>query len=179
MQFCNKCSYIFDIAESSDVSQKDNRKSISKINDIFTLLEEKADLSNYKISIKKDELLKNKKYQKLDDNEKNIIDNLFKEFKIYGCEFKCNNCNNNKQITETTLLFQLNTNNKKDHINSIEENKLITTNPLLPRTKDYTCKNNDCKTHKAKSNKEKEAVFYRDKNSYKVNYICSICYYKW
>jgi hypothetical protein len=177
MQFCNKCSQMYDITESSAISQKDNRQPISKINDIFTLLENNTDLSNYKITFKKDELSKNKKYQKLDETNKNMINELFKEYKISGCEFKCNNCNNNKQITETTLLFQLNANSKREISNSIEENQLITTNPILPRTKDYSCKNQECKTHKSKSNKE--AVFYREKNSYKINYICCICYYNW
>lgn len=178
MQFCNKCSYVYDISESSNVSKQDNRKHISKINDLFTLLDDDTNLSDYKIVFKKEELNKNKKYQKLDDDQKSLIDKLFMDHKMYGAEFKCNNCNNNKLINETTLLFKINLNNKNETINSIEENELITKNPLLPRTKDYKCKNNDCKTNKVK-NSDKESVFYRDKNSYKINYICCICYYNW
>ena len=59
-------------------------------------------------------------------------------------------------------------------MNSIEDNKIRAMNPIYPRTKDYTCKNVNCVTHK---NEElKEAVFFRQKNTYQTTYLCTVCY---
>ena len=45
-------------------------------------------------------------------------------------------------------------------------------NHTLPRTKNYTCLNKKCKTHNDES--IKEAVFFRELNSYKVKYVCTV-----
>jgi aspartate carbamoyltransferase regulatory subunit len=82
-----------------------------------------------------------------------------------------------KKITETTILYQINMEDKDIKIKNLEENELLVKNPLLPHTHDYTCKNPSCITHK--KNELKDAVFYKDKNSYKPNYICTICFYNW
>ncbi len=50
-------------------------------------------------------------------------------------------------------------------------------NPIYPRTKDYTCKNLNCITHKDKE--KKEAVFYKDKTNNNLIYICGVCYNSW
>jgi len=180
MYFCPNCSYLFDISKSTKASKEsmiDTRVPIKKLIDAFIKLENKENLSQYKAEFPKDELIKNKKYQKLSDNDKIKINQLFEEMVSSGAEFKCENCNFTKQITETTLLYSINMEDKVVKIQSLEENELITKDPLLPRTRDYTCKNLSCITHK--NNTLKESVFYREKNSYKLNYICCVCYYNW
>ena len=96
---------------------------------------------------------------------------------MLGAEFKCDNCNYSKQIIETTLLYQITMDNKLEKIYTLDENELITKDPLLPHTRDYICKNPSCITHK--NNDIKNYIFYKEKNSYKVNYICCVCYYNW
>jgi hypothetical protein len=179
MYFCPNCSYILDIAKSSLVTQSDIKDQIiiSKVNDVFKLLEDNQNFDNYHADFTKDELIKNKKYQKLKENDKNKLNVLFEENIISGAELKCDNCNYIKQIQETTLLYQIIMEDKLEKINSIEENELMAKDPLLPHTHDYICKNINCITHK--ENNKKNAIFYKDKNSYKVNYICCICYYNW
>lgn len=180
MYFCPNCSYMFDIAKSSKVSKEnisDERIIINKLVDAFEKLEKNEDLSKYRAAFSKDEMAKNKKYQKLKEDEKIKMNQLFEEIVSSGAEFKCNNCNFSKQITETTLLYQINLDDKIVKVRSIEENELICKDPLLPHTHDYTCKNPSCITHK---NPElKDSVFIREKNSYKLNYICTVCNYNW
>ena len=177
MYFCKKCSYLLDISRSSNKVQ-DERKTIDKISDALKLIEsENPDLSNYKAGFIKSELSKNKKYQKLSDENKVKLNQLFTDIVSSGAEFKCNNCNYIKPITETMVLYQINNEIKTVKVKSIEQNKLIAMDPTLPHTKDYICKNNECTTHK--NEKSRDAVFYKDKGSYRVNYICTICYYNW
>jgi hypothetical protein len=178
MYFCPNCSYLFDISKSSKISKEiDERILIKKLPDAFKKFEENEDLSKYKADFPKDEMAKNKKYQKLSDEDKIKLNQLFEEIVSSGAEFRCENCNFSKQITETTLLYQINLENKNIKIRSLEENELATKDPLLPHTNDYTCKNPSCITHKNQS--VKDSVFFRDKSSYKLNYICSVCFYNW
>ncbi len=178
MYFCPNCSYLFDISKSSKVSKdEDTRIVIKKLVDAFKKLEDNEDLTKYKAEFSKEEMAKNKKYQKLKDEDKIKMNQLFEEIVSSGAEFKCENCNFTKQIGETTLLYQINMEDKVEKIKSLEENELVTKDPLLPHTHDYTCKNPSCITHKNTS--IKDAVFYREKNSYKLNYICAICFYSW
>jgi len=71
MYFCPNCSYLFDISKSSKISKEaDERILIKKLSDAFIKLEEKEDLTKYKADFSKDEMAKNKKYQKLSEEDK-------------------------------------------------------------------------------------------------------------
>lgn len=178
MYFCPNCSYLFDITKSSKVSKEvDSRTVLKKIPDAFKKLEDNEDLSKYKSEFSKDEMAKNKKYQKLKEEDKIKMNQLFDEIVGSGAEFKCDNCSFSKQITETTLLYQINMEDNIVKVKSLEENELICKDPLLPHTHDYTCKNPSCITHKNPN--MKDSVFLREKTSYKLNYICTVCYYNW
>lgn len=177
MYFCPNCSYIFDIQKSSNSTKVDDRLIINKLADAFKLYDDNKNLSKYKANFQKEELNKNKRYQKLSDVEKIKFNVIFEELVASGAEFKCNNCNYIKQISESTLLYEINFNDNKTDIRTLEENELTTKDPLLPHTHDYTCKNPSCITHK--NNTLKDSVFFRDKNSYKLNYICCVCFYNW
>jgi hypothetical protein len=180
MYFCPNCSYSFDISKTThltETSDTDERKIISKVPEIIKLFELKEDLSLYKADFTKDELNKNKKYQKLSNEEKLHINQVFEKNLLSEAVFKCNNCNNVQEIRETILLYQYSTDTKDEKVKSLNENKFLSKDPLLPRTRDYICKNPSCITHK--DDKKKEAVFYRDKNTFKLNYICTVCYFGW
>ena len=110
MYFCPKCHFTFDIGKTNN-NIIDNKELILKPIDIFKKLEEKEDFSKYKVEFKFEDLNKNIKYKKLSENEKNIINKLFEENINSGIEFKCNNCNFNKEITETILLYEYNKDN--------------------------------------------------------------------
>lgn len=178
MYFCPECSYLFDVAKSSKISSDtDSRISVNKIQDAFKILGDDENLSKYKAEFSKEEMARNKKYQKLEEKDKIKINQLFDQVVGFGAEFKCNKCNFSKQITETTLLYEISLDDNVVKISSLEENELLCKDPLLPHTRDYTCKNPGCITHK--NDKIKDAVFIREKSSYKLNYICTICFYNW
>jgi hypothetical protein len=180
MYFCPKCSYSFDISKSThntETTDTDDRQGISKVPELIKKIEMKEDLSMYKAEFTKDDLKKNKKFLKLSDEDKQQINQIFEKNLLSEAVFKCNNCNNIQEIKETVLLYQYNIDTNDSKVKSLSENKFLSKDPLLPRTRDYICKNPSCITHK--DDKIKEAVFYRDKNTFKLNYICTVCYYSW
>jgi hypothetical protein len=177
MYFCPSCSYSFDIVKSSQSSgNKDNRINIEKLAEALKKFEADEDMSKYVALFSREDTNKNKKYQKLDDNQKVKFNQIFEELISTGAEFKCNNCNNIQPIKETILLYNINM-EEKSKMRTLEENEFICKDPILPRTHDYNCKNPNCITHKDKS--KKESVFFKEKNSFKVNYICTVCFYSW
>lgn len=177
MYFCPNCSYSFDIVKSSQVSsQKDTRTKVEKLADALKKFEAGEDMTKLVATFNRDETNKNKKYQKLDDSQKIKFNQIFEEISSSGAEFKCNNCNNIKPINETILLYNINM-EEKNKMRSLEENEFICQDPILPRTQDYGCKNPNCITHKDKS--KKQAVFFKENDSFKVHYICCVCHYSW
>jgi hypothetical protein len=178
MYFCPKCNYSFDISKSTGINSSEEKQILKKVNDAIKIYDDKQSLNNYKAEFKKEDLEKNFKYKKLSSENKEKFEVLFQLPPITGAQFKCNNCSFTKEITETVLLYELDLTDKFEKIRSFDENQLICTNPMLPRTHDYICKNNSCST--IKNNKiKKEAVFFREKNSFKINYICTLCYHSW
>lgn len=176
MYFCPNCSYSFDIVKSSS-TQKDNREKVDKLTEAIKKFEAGEEMSKYLATFNRDDVNKNKKYQKFDDKEKATFNVIFEEAMGSGAEFKCNNCNNVEPIKKTILLYNLDMEEKNNKMRTLEENEFICKDPILPRTHDYKCKNPNCITHK--NDKLKEAVFFKEKNSFKVNYICTVCFYSW
>ena len=100
-------------------------------------------------------------------------------------------CNYSENIEKSILLYKIEINNKISSENNskkdiseidsyektIEDYKLLVMNPTLPRTRDYICKNIKCITHTNKV--KKEAVFYKNPETYNVNYVCTVCYHPW
>jgi DNA-directed RNA polymerase subunit M/transcription elongation factor TFIIS len=174
MYFCSNCSYILDITKSTLLTDTP-KIPIIKITDLFKLLDNNEDMSKYKPEFTKDDLFKHKKAK---DYDKNILNNLFEDNIITNAEFICNNCNYVKKINETTLLYQINLEDKITKIYNIEENKLFVQDPLLPHTRDYICKNKDCNTHK--NSELKNAKWFRPiQNSYMTYYVCCDCGIVW
>ena len=170
--FCNKCSYKLNIQKSS--SNNDNRINLS-ITEAFEILNTNKNLYLYKVNFQKNDIIKNKKYQKLSESDKNKFNTLFENNINSGAEFKCDNCNSIFSITESILLYELDMKNDYVKIKTLDENELLCKDPLLPHTHDYICKNPECITNKDAS--LKDAVFFKDINSYKVNYICTVCFH--
>lgn len=176
MYFCLNCNGTFDIEKSvHNINiQTDNKISIieafKKMND--------DDLSKYKPDFTKQELSRNKKYQKLSQEEKNKLNILFEQNTISNAIFKCKSCNTIQPIVETTILYQSSqVMDELNKINNLEENKLLCNDPILPHTNDYICKNTDCITHSKQD--MKDAIFYKNKINYKPIYICCVCYFSW
>ena len=75
------------------------------------------------IIFSKEELELNKKYKKISNSDKNKINQLYNNNIIINAEFNCPNCNYSKEITETTLLYQIDVIDKTTtNIKTLEEN---------------------------------------------------------
>lgn len=178
MKFCPNCLYVLDISKANIATDNETIEYINTVSDIFKVLP-KVGTNDiiYKATCSNNDVITSKKYSKLKQEDKDKIDKMFTSNIITNANFKCNNCDYTKNITETTLLYSYNKDDVNDHIVTTEECKLLFLDPILPHTKDYICKNDKCKTFK---NPElKDAIFYKHKNSYKVIYICGVCYHKW
>ena len=176
MYFCPQCNYSFDI---SKLTSEESKKILSTPEDVIKRFRAGKDLSNYSVNFTKKELLNHKKVIKLSDDDKKKLNVLFENSNSFErIEFKCTNCNFRKPINNSIKLYEIDLmNDNISNFKSIEENKLLFNNPIYPRTRDYTCKNINCITHKDKTNKE--AVFYKDKKSQLLTYICGVCYTNW
>ena len=178
MYFCSECTYSYDIVKSSLSSEiVDNRTKIEKLPDALKLFESGKDMTLYSAIFSREDTNKNKRYQKLSDPEKIKFNQIFENVISSGAEFKCNNCNNIEPIKETILLYNINLEDNNIKMKSLEENEFFCKDPILPRTHDYSCKNPNCITHKKTD--VKEAIFYKEKDSFKIKYICCVCYYSW
>ena len=93
MYFCPNCSYLFDISKSSNtIKVVDTRIPINKVIDAITLFEEGTNLSNYKATFNKEEITKNKKFQKFKDIDRIKVMQIFEDLISSGADFICNNC---------------------------------------------------------------------------------------
>lgn len=174
MYFCPKCSYLLDIKKSTNINVDDDEKQIlEKPSDAFKKIKS---LSKYTPNFTKEEMIKDKKYSKLKKSDKEKLNKLF-DIVYTDAMFFCNNCNYSKQLDKTFLLYKFEKKNLTESNKTIEDNQILSKSPILPRTKDYICKNPNCTTHKNPA--LKEAVYYRDENSLTLNYLCTVCNYNW
>ncbi len=173
------------ISSSSDfdVSISDTTNSISekKIKEIIGGSDSEIDLKNLDLS----ELNKNTEFNKLSNKDKTLVINRINEEKNNldkilkptdsvvnkDCYFLCKTCGYNEIIDPNTFIFSRGDEKKDDiyNLNFVQYKHDCT----IPNTKKYICINDKCATH----NKPelKDAVFYRQKGTYSVRYICKIC----
>jgi len=175
MFLCPKCDYVYDIQKNKKIGEE--KIKVNKINNIFKLLDKNLDA--YKLTFPPSKLKKSKKFQKLEKNIQTKILNMYNNKKkvLIGAEFICSNCNNIEPITTSVKLYEI----RKDKEIQKKLNKydleFYISDPLNPRTKDYNCKNANCITHKNES--LKEAIFFKNNDSYKLTYVCTVCSYLW
>tara|TARA_B110000908_G_C10266301_1_gene464317 strand:+ start:6667 stop:7200 length:534 start_codon:yes stop_codon:yes gene_type:complete len=175
MFLCPKCDYSYIITKSKNLS--DEKISITKVNQVFKLLNDNLSAYDFKFPIER--LKKSKRFEKLSkENQKKLLENFKnKEQLEINTIFECTNCSNIEPITTTVKLFEIRKDKESSKKLENYELEYYINNPVLPRTSDYTCKNPDCITHVKKDNKE--AVFFREKNLYELKYICNICSHIW
>jgi hypothetical protein len=178
VKFCPNCLYSLGINKKSSLENTD-LSVVDKIDEFLNLFtSNKFDKNIYQIGFSKDELIKDKKFNKLPSSEKTKIMQLFQSL-IINAELSCNNCGYRSDILETMKLYEFNISDAVNLVRTLDDNKLITQDPTLPRTRDFVCKNVSCPTVNSKSNILKEAVWIRTPKNFNVEYICTSCYYSW
>ena len=170
--FCPKCYFSFNIKKNIDLI---NVKSINEL--INNLVNNKINLK-LENNITLETIKLNKLYLDLDKNNQEIIIKNYKKLKNLNKLgfYICNSCGYFKNINNGTVIFN-NTQKSKTDINISE---IQINNNILPRTKDYICPNNKCKANNTSYNNiDKEAVFYRIENTYRIKYACCLCSSSW
>jgi len=180
MFYCQKCNNLYDITDNVNKIQKGssyNMTSREIINNILNNIE----ISNSS-SIQK--IIKSKDFRKLADDDKKKVKDYVREKKVemekntkdiknLKAFFICSNCGNYEEIKDETLIagkyFEIN-NKNSDFTDYIYDS-------TLPITRNYICHNKNCDSHK--NPEKKQAVFFRDLNSYKIIYICKTCKTSW
>jgi hypothetical protein len=176
MYFCPKCNYTFDVTKTM-LDSNNKVEIITSLSEIIKKIKSNEKLTNIKLNLKLSDIEKEEEYTKLKDSIKSKIKSLIDKENTNKMIFKCLNCNHESAINKTISLYYLNLKKDIDVKSSIEDNKIYVQNPILPRTRDYTCKNINCLTHKNK--KIKEAVYIKNENTFDLKYICSVCFTDW
>ncbi len=186
MFYCPKCLNIYNITKSIKTQSGGNKTLI----DIITKLLNNEDIDD-KIKFSQDdidELNHIQEYKKLTNKQKDYIYNFINEKitkKISNDKtntpknmyFICKNCGNTELIKESTMICS-----RENNINNISNDSNFNVKEylhmkILPRTRQYNCPNNNCKSHNSVT--EKSAIFMRLNNSYKIRYICESCETTW
>ncbi len=157
--------------------------SDTSINNILSGSDTDLNIKNFNIN----DLNKNSAFNKLSNNQKTLVINRILEkipkTKVKQSEnivdkdsyFYCKSCGYSEKIPPKQFIFSRGAEKNDDLYNHRFMNYVH--DDTLPRTKKYNCINDKCVTHQNPS--LKMAVFYRQKDSYNIRYICTICNNYW
>jgi hypothetical protein len=194
MFFCEKCFNIYNITEKNTLDQKGGGKLENYVN--YLLNTELDNLDNLDNSINEtfsdNDLIQLEKldiYKKLNNKQKDYIynsinDNIKKNSNSSKKNIKnnvtmqyiCKNCGNTETIKPKTLILVRETDQKLKIDTNFNSKEYLEMN-YYPRTTQYTCLNDKCKSHNNKE--QKSAIFMRINNTYKIRYICETCSTSW
>jgi hypothetical protein len=137
-------------------------------------------ISNEKVEYYK--LIKNKEYNNLKDKEKKELIKIIKsiEDESLSAFMICKNCSYfEKIITRTMVLNKMSFNSiSNNELNDYSKYKYMRYDNTLPHTRDYICKNKECKTHK--NTELKDAKWFKpNQNTYETFYVCCECGIVW
>lgn len=205
MYFCPNCNNGFDITKASQQfggyiidSSESESSSADNIQDggqkpnklyediIEKILSDKPVTENI-LELNFDDFIKSSEYKKLKIKSKELIFNKIQDLlptekKLISKEttkiptdiayFICNNCGYLKKISEGTLIFSRSSKNIAQ-LYATSDINMMTNSDILPRTRRYICTNDSCISHKDPA--QREAIFFRMNNTYKIKYICLAC----
>lgn len=189
MYFCKKCGTSLDVSKVNSENKTEKvavkKKKITTISSLIQkIIEEDLSIDNFIIEIDMEELLKNPKFKKLSQSQKNsIIEHINQQHKIETnvsvlANFRCENCNFNEPINETISLL---IDDKTNIVTSLkpEDYYLYVHDPTLYRTHNYSCKNTSCPSNEKNFKGHKEAVVTKHTSSFRPTYICTVCTFGW
>lgn len=189
MFYCPQCYNVLDIEPSIDEKTTNSQKQTGgedKYNILINkILNDNITYDDIK-DISLDKLLKHQKYKSITSKQKKYIYNKIqdvlpkekkkiiiskpKDITKNFSRLRCKVCQYRKSIPHGTLLYS-ETNTKK--IDDDHKYNNMKHNAILPRTRQYLCPNKHCISHKDYD--KREAIFYRDSNTYNIHNICTTC----
>jgi DNA-directed RNA polymerase subunit M/transcription elongation factor TFIIS len=192
MFFCPNCNNVFNITQEKTShkggadkqhDEDDNYEAIiKKIIDQDKILDEdikKISFDDFTKSIhfkrlksKQKEMVYNKIQDLIPVDKKKVITDTDESVVPSQAYFKCYNCGYIKSMDPGTLIFSKVSSDIAESYSGSDVS-VMKHSDILPRTVRYHCPNDKCITHKDPSNKE--AVFFRMNNTYKIRYVCTLC----
>jgi hypothetical protein len=181
MFFCPVCQNLYEITDEIGIHEKQSggaqaEDNYDKLVNKITNNEEIT--QNDIIGIDLAELMKKPDIKKLNNMAKRDIKIKINELKNNAANsggkiyFKCGYCKNVEPILPRTKIFSKILDNTENECSNVDY-KYMFNNKILPRTKNYECPNEKCVT-KVEPDR-KEAIFFREVNSYKILYQCTAC----
>jgi len=192
MQFCPKCDNIMDIGKTAPKSTftpeptslsittatNTNKDSDENILKIINMYKNSLDISNEKFD--SDKIMKHPDFINMKDRDKKEFTKVLKalEDDSMTAFIICKNCSYSEKLTKRTLILNKMSNFATNTHSDLTKYKYMRYDNTLPHTRDYICKNKECKTHK--DDKLKNAKWFRPiQNSYLTYYICCECGTVW
>jgi DNA-directed RNA polymerase subunit M/transcription elongation factor TFIIS len=177
MSYCPNCDNILDISKTNDVTLLEGGATVVDKEDEDEVDENKVE-EEVEDKVEEDEVEEDEVEVEVEEDEDKVekTKEKIKETKETKVYFVCGNCGFSKPIEPGTNIFSRSNTNMLEN-KSTESYLEMLNNNMIPRTRAYVCKNKTCVTHKDAS--KKEAVFFRQSNSFKVIYICKACKTTW
>lgn len=88
---------------------------------------------------------------------------------------RCKKCGFQKR-NRKSIIYTKTYNYVESTVDTVNNKYIVHCSPL-PRTNRKKCPNRECISHNDKS--KNEAIFYPDKNTRELNYVCCNCYSTW
>lgn len=190
MFFCEKCHYLYNVTK--DVKSKQIGGKINEtLTNIYNKYSNNEPLEEKDLKrIKGKDLLEDDRFENMTKKEQRKIISFVKavdrnffaqeeeptKTKIGNTSafFICKYCENSKPIKPGTLIYSKNYNTVDS--TDVDDYTYAIYDQTLPKTRDYICKNEKCKTH---SNPDiKEATLTKNARD-QIVYICNICSTYW
>ncbi len=188
MFYCKNCNFSLEITKNSALNPDNDITQIRNLatpQELVKVVLNNADVGNdvqFKISFNlntlKDYLSEQKQiyedqYQAVIDKFQQIVKQQKNTVQYY---FICNTCSTSYVLQPGTVIYSINYDKSSGGL--VDDDVTVRAqDPILPRTKDYTCPNKSCTSHK--NLVDKEAVFYRNNKNFHLAYICTLCNTKW
>jgi hypothetical protein len=188
MFYCPKCLNIYNITKSIKTSEQ---LGGSKLDDIIEKILSNEDIEDDKIKLDEDDLIqlnKMESFKKLQNKQKdyvfNYLNDMIQKKKITNKDTKivkkmyfiCKSCGNNEPIKEGSMIISRQTNKEVTNETGFNAKEYLEMK-IYPRTRQYSCLNDKCESHK--KSEKKSAMFMRINGTYKIRYICEACETSW
>lgn len=165
---CDICGNSLLLSQTSKEIKQDNQQIIEQI------LDNEENMSNF-LPIDVQSLTTSEQFKSLSRvNRTKLLNIIPQSSVIYYQTCKNKECGQTRMLSPGTLIYKQERNIQHQFD---EDYSRYRHSKILPKTAKYICPNSDCKTHQ--NPKLRNAVFFREKNTLQLVYICMVCDKYW
>jgi DNA-directed RNA polymerase subunit M/transcription elongation factor TFIIS len=145
---------------------------------IINMFKNELDISNEKVDVEK--LSRHKEFTNLKDKDRKELLRIIKmgEDDSIAAYIICKNCSYSEKLIKRTMILNKMSKFSNSQSDNLSKYNYMRYDNTLPHTRDYICKNKDCKSNKDST--LKDAKWFRpNQNSYITYYVCCECGTVW